>query len=88
MSDIAILLSTTSHGGTWIAGSTVTKTTLAFILRDGDLHVCPISGHGTTPITATALYAKDTDGKKVAKVGDTVGCGATILTGDPGVHVS
>ncbi len=50
------------------------------IARKGDMHTCPIPGHGVTPITTGSGRSK-TDGKPTARVGDKTGCGATIIVG-------
>ncbi|WP_421858599.1 phospholipase effector Tle1 domain-containing protein [Marinobacter salarius] len=48
----------------------------------GDTHVCPIPGHGSSPIlpNGCSIFA---DGKPVARVGDATGCGAMITQGYP-----
>jgi len=48
----------------------------------GDMHSCPIKGHGTTPIVSGSGSLK-VNGKPTACVGDTTGCGATIIEGAP-----
>lgn len=48
--------------------------------RKGDMHVCPIPGHGATPIVSGSPRSK-TDGRPTARVGDKTGCGATIIVG-------
>lgn len=74
------------HGGTMIsAGSTVTVDGIQLCL-DQDMHSCPIPGHGTTPVTASSSV-KTNGGKKVIKIGDTAGCGATITQGSPTLTV-
>ena len=45
-----------------------------------DLHVCPIPGHGVTPIVSGSLDTT-TDGRPNARLGDIAGCGAVIVTG-------
>ena len=47
----------------------------------GDKHVCPIPGHGTTPIVSGSAHT--VNGKPIACIGDKVGCGATIIEGAP-----
>lgn len=55
--------------------------------RLGDKHVCPLPGHGTTPIASASGDAQiNTIG--AARVGDTCGCGAVITTGFPSIQVS
>ena len=48
--------------------------------RLGDKHVCPLPGHGTTPI-ASASGDVNINFMGSARVGDTCGCGAVITTG-------
>ncbi|MGE1152306.1 polymorphic toxin type 44 domain-containing protein [Pseudomonas kitaguniensis] len=52
--------------------------------RLGDKHVCPLPGHGTTPI-ASASADININGMGAARVGDTCGCGAVITTGFPSI---
>lgn len=55
--------------------------------RLGDKHVCPLPGHGTTPIaSASADFNINFMGS--ARVGDTCGCGAVITTGFPSILVN
>ena len=48
----------------------------------GDTHVCPILGHGSSPIIANGATA-NVDGVPIARVGDACGCGAVIVQGYP-----
>ena len=48
----------------------------------GDTHVCPVRGHGSSPIMANGATAS-VDGVAIARVGDTCGCGAVIVQGYP-----
>ncbi|MBV1711332.1 MAG: PAAR domain-containing protein, partial [Desulfomicrobium sp.] len=50
--------------------------------RMGDLHVCPIPGHGVTPIV-TGSFDTITEGLPNARIGDITACGAIIVTGSP-----
>lgn len=52
--------------------------------RLGDKHVCPLPGHGTTPI-ASASGDIEINSMGAARVGDTCGCGALITTGFPSI---
>ena len=56
------------------------------VARLGDMHVCPIPGHGTSPITSAS---PDThiNFLGAARVGDVCGCGAVITTGFPSIIV-
>ena len=71
---------TSSHGGTVITGSVTTIVNGRPMARMGDMHVCPIPGHGVTPIVSGSLDTA-TDGKPNARMGDMAGCGAVIVTG-------
>jgi len=42
----------------------------------GDLHQCPIKGHGTTPVSSTS--PDQANGKGILRSGDKAGCGAVI----------
>ncbi len=48
----------------------------------GDQHVCPIPGHGSSPIMpkGSSIHV---EGKPIARVGDVTGCGAVITQGYP-----
>ncbi|MBK1886973.1 phospholipase effector Tle1 domain-containing protein [Marinobacter sp. DY40_1A1] len=48
----------------------------------GDQHVCPIPGHGSSPIMPNGSSIL-VEGKSVARVGDVTGCGAVITQGYP-----
>ncbi|MBB4864395.1 hypothetical protein HNP46_003259 [Pseudomonas nitritireducens] len=54
--------------------------------RLGDLHVCPIPGHGTSPIVSAS---PDTQINYLgaARVGDVCGCGAAITVGFPSILI-
>lgn len=71
---------TSSHGGTVITGSVTTIVNGRPVARMGDMHVCPIPGHGVTPIVSGSLDTA-TDGRPNARMGDMAGCGAVIVTG-------
>ena len=69
-----------THGGTIITGASRTFVNGLPVARMGDLHSCPIPGHGVTPIITGSLTTI-TEGKPNARIGDVTGCGATIVTG-------
>lgn len=55
--------------------------------RLADQHVCPLPGHGTTPIvSASGEVIINAMGS--ARVGDKCGCGAVITTGFPSIQVN
>lgn len=74
----------TDHGGTIVSGSSDVTTNGIPTARIGDMHSCPISGHGSTPIV-TGSGSVTANGIPVARVGDSTGCGATIVSGSPDV---
>ena len=69
-----------SHGGVIIASASRTLANGIPVARMGDLHSCPIPGHGVTPIITGSLTTI-TEGKPNARIGDMTGCGAVIVTG-------
>lgn len=48
----------------------------------GDTHVCPMKGHGSSPIMPNGSNIL-VEGKSIARVGDVTGCGAVIAQGYP-----
>lgn len=73
-----------SHGGTIISASSnaLLANGLA-VAVDGDLHRCPIEGHGVTPLTSSSRNTSG--GKGLIRAGDRAGCGAVVITGSPDV---
>ncbi|RML78599.1 PAAR protein [Pseudomonas savastanoi pv. savastanoi] len=55
--------------------------------RQGDMHLCPLPGHGCTPIV-TASSDTLINGISAARVGDMCGCGAVIVTGFPSILIN
>ena len=77
---IARLGDSSSHGGAIITSASTTRTEGILTARVGDLHVCPIPGHGVTPITNGSGNFK-CEGKITAVDGSICGCGAVITAG-------
>jgi len=77
---VARLADSSSHGGTIISAAAKSKCEGAMIARVGDLHSCPIRGHGITPIE-TGSPAFKCEGALVARSGSVCGCGAVIIGG-------
>ncbi|WP_371257607.1 PAAR domain-containing protein [Pseudomonas sp. BAY1663] len=50
------------------------------------MHVCPIPGHGTSPITSASPDTQ-INFLGAARVGDVCGCGAVITTGFPSIII-
>ena len=69
-----------SHGGVIITGAIRTVVNGMPAARLGDLHACPIPGHGVTPIVSGS-DAATTESMPNARVGDIAACGAVIVTG-------
>ena len=58
--------------------TTVTSAEGEVVARVGDFHVCPIPGHGITPIINGSGNIK-VEGKIVACTGSFTGCGAALI---------
>ena len=76
-----------SHGGVIVTGAARTSVNGKKAARKGDLHVCPIPGHGIQPIV-TGSPNTFIEGKAAARVGDRVACGAVIINGSPNTLVN
>lgn len=79
MSQLALLGSSSSHGGKIISASGGFIAGGVRGVLDGDMHQCPIRGHGVKPISATS--AVTSNGKRIVRVGDSAACGAVITSG-------
>jgi uncharacterized Zn-binding protein involved in type VI secretion len=84
MPAVARLGDTSNHGGTIISSATKEFINGILVARVGDLHSCPIPGHGITPIINGSGNFK-CEGNIVAVVGSYCGCGAVINSGSPNV---
>jgi uncharacterized Zn-binding protein involved in type VI secretion len=74
-----------THGGEIVSASSDVFCDGIGVARTGDLHACPIPGHGTTALTGTATTKAD--GANRVRVGDLAGCGAAISAGSPTVNL-
>lgn len=83
MPNIARLGDPSSHKGKIIRATGVVISNGIEIAVSGDIHSCPISGHGDTKITGTS--STTSQGKNIVRVGDKAACGAVITKGDPKV---
>lgn len=79
---MARLDDSSDHGGQIITGAARTLINGKPAARKGDLHSCPLKGHGVTPITSGSQKTM-IEGQPAARVGDSVGCGAVITLGSP-----
>lgn len=68
------------HGGTIISGASRTLVNGIPAARKGDMHSCPLKGHGVTQIV-TGSSKVSIEGQPSARVGDRTGCGAVITQG-------
>ena len=82
LSPIARLGDTSDHGGTIITASTVVSCDGIGVAGQGDLHSCPIPGHGVTPLISGS-DGKMADGLLIIRIGDIAECGAVVITGSP-----
>ena len=79
---VARLGDPSNHGGVIISSASRTMANGILVARMGDMHACPIPGHGITPIV-TGSKKTLVEGQPVARVGDVAACGATIASGSP-----
>jgi uncharacterized Zn-binding protein involved in type VI secretion len=71
-----------SHGGTILGPCSPTLNADGIAAaRNGDLHSCPLPGHGITALSGSAILTAD--GKKCVRVTDVAGCGAAMIQGSP-----
>lgn len=85
MLHVARLGDTSDHGGTLITASEDTFANGIGVARHGDLHDCPIDGHGVTAMSSDSTVI--VNGRPVVRVGlDQAGCGAVISSGSPDAY--
>lgn len=76
---IAILGTTSSHGGVMISASGSTFDLQGRpVCLEGDMHSCPIQGHGVTPIVSGCAQHATDKRIPVAIEGSVAGCGAVL----------
>jgi len=71
-----------NHGGHMITATGIFIVDGIEVCVNGDLHSCPVIGHGVTAVTASHPQM-DGNSKAVIVVGDTAGCGAALSSGSP-----
>lgn len=81
MAQLVRLGDSSSHGGKMIQATGSFLVNGIAVCVTGDIHQCPIDGHGNTAVTGTSGI--DNNGKAVVKTGDQAGCGAAITQGSP-----
>jgi uncharacterized Zn-binding protein involved in type VI secretion len=79
MSEIVRLGDQSDHGGVMITATGTFVVDGKATCISGNIHKCPIPGHGDTPVTATRTFRNKTI--PVICVGDKAGCGATLIRG-------
>lgn len=82
MRKVARITDTISHGGQIIEGSPNTFANSLKIARLGDHVQCAI--HGLQTITSASTTVK-ANSKGMARLNDTISCGAVIVTASPNV---
>lgn len=84
MPAVARLGDTSDHGGVIISASGNVKVNGIGIAREGDMHSCPLPGHGVTALISGSK--NNANGRKIIRIGDTAGCGAVIVSGSSNVN--
>ena len=77
---VARLGDASSHGGHIITAASRTLVEGKLVARRGDLHLCPLPGHGVTPIVTGSPQFK-AEGAEVARTSSVCACGAVIIGG-------
>ena len=75
---VARLGDPSSHGGVIISSASLTNVEGQLVARVGDLHSCPIPGHGVTPIVNGSSNFI-CEGSIVAVDTSVCGCGESII---------
>lgn len=83
---VAVLGDVCDHGAVIITSCRRTLVDGIPVARYGDLVACPLPNHGVNPIVK-ASGTVWVEGQRVARVGDTTACGATIITGSGEMEV-
>lgn len=87
MANVVRLGDSSNHGGVIITASSNVITNGVNAATLGDLHSCPIQGHGITEIvTGSPDVAINSTG--TSNIGVTAACGAIIITGSPNVSAN
>ena len=82
MIPISRVTDVSDHGGVIINSPyTGCKVDGEVVAMYGSMHLCPIPGHGTTPIVSSPITTTQVEGHIIAMIGSVAGCGAKIVTG-------
>lgn len=85
MPGVARLGDPSNHGGSIITASSNVFINGKGVARHGDLHSCPLEGHGVTAMNSSATTK--VNGQPVVRIGiDYAGCGAVIVSGSPNTN--
>ena len=77
-----VIGSASNHGGSMISASGVNMLTpQGVVCLQGDMHSCPIPGHGVTAISGGCTVKTIVNGRPVAIEGSIAGCGAVLVGG-------
>lgn len=77
MPKIVKLGDASDHGGKIIQASGGFTVDGVAACVSGDMHECPIKGHGSTPVTSSSSATGA--GKGIVRSGDKAGCGAAMI---------
>jgi len=83
---LIIATDVSSHGGHLQIASGGFSVGGIKVAVSGDMHVCPLPGHGVTPVTGTSTKTFS-GGKSILRNGDTAGCGAMMISTETTVNV-
>lgn len=85
MPAVARVTDTISHGGAITSGSPTVFVNALPVARLGDAAVCDV--HGPTVIDSASAFSR-ANGIGIARVGDSLACGATITSGSPNTNAN
>jgi uncharacterized Zn-binding protein involved in type VI secretion len=81
MQQVIRLGDTSSHGGSMVSASGLHRVNGIVVCVSGDVHSCPLKGHGRTAVTASRTFTSND--RPVIATGDSAGCGAVMTSGSP-----
>ena len=74
---VVVMGASSDHGGQIISASGSFRTSAGIPALHGDMHQCPIRGHGVTPVTSRRM-SPACNGRPILMTGDMAGCGAKV----------
>lgn len=75
---VVVLGASSNHGGNVISASGSFRTSAGIPAMDGDMHECPIKGHGVTPVRSRR-FSPACNGRPILMTGDMAECGAEVI---------